>query len=256
MQSGGRVGRCGDYLLFTDVTDSGLLAACERLATNLDATFTARYGVKPFGRPGEAIFLFAQIKNYRAFAAKDRRMGVGYAGFTSGIRGFTALYAGDQKPQAVVSTLAHELAHLVSRRALGPSLAPWLSEGLADGIGDTATEAGFGPLEGFVGVEAQAKRLAGAYRDSRASSLARLVALKRGKFDRDVVSFDYEQSALALRFFLLDPELRPRFQKFLRALAAGEFYDPHGLRLALSQPWAELDARFKAWVLGAPLPSG
>ncbi len=250
MAGGGREERCGTYRLFTDVTDRPLLQACDQLAGQLDAVYTSRYGLEPFGTPEEGIFLFATLEGYRAFAAQDQRMGVGYAGFTSGVRGFTALYAGDQKPVEVLSTLTHELTHLVSRRALGPNLAPWLSEGLADGIGDTATREGFQPLRAFRGAEPQAKRLVEAYRSARAQGLRRLTTLKRGDFDRAIVSFDYEQSALLLRFLLQSQELAPRFRTLLDQMAGEGLRETPDLAASLGLGWSELEARFEAWLLG------
>jgi hypothetical protein len=250
----GRRERCGPYPLYTDVADPRLLAACGRLATALDGVYEERYGVRPEGEPAEAIFLFSRIAAYRAFARGDG-VPMGYAGYAVGGRGFAAFHlgtpgGGDRPLADFLSTLTHELTHLVIRRSLGPNLPPWLSEGLADGIGDTAAEEGLRPLEAAAGSGAQARRLRRAYRDGRAGGLERLVGLKRGEFDRGAISFDYEQSALFVRFLLAEPGLAPGFRSFLAALAAGEPHAAELLSRHLALSWPELDRRFEAW-LGA-----
>jgi len=137
---GGREESCGPYRLYTDAADPRLVAACARLAGRLDALYEERYGVRPLGEPAEAIVLFGEIDRYRALA-RETGVPLGYAGYTLATRGLAVFHAGDQPIATFLSTLAHELTHLVSRRALGVNLPPWLSEGLADGIGDTATAA-------------------------------------------------------------------------------------------------------------------
>lgn len=250
----GRRESCGPYPLYTDVADPRLLAACGRLASALDTVYEERYGLRPVGEPAEAIFLFSDIGSYRAFA-RDDGMPMGYAGYAVGGRGFAAFHSavaerGDRPLADFLSTLAHELTHLVARRSLGPNLPPWLAEGLADGVGDTAAEEGFRPLETQAGSGPQARRLRRAYRDGRAGGLERLVGLKRGEFDRGTVSFDYEQSALFVRFLLAEPDLAPGFRSFLADLAAGQPHAPELLTRHLAVSWPALDRRFEAW-LGA-----
>lgn len=239
--------KCGPYLLITDVQDKTLLTACELLAARLDDLYLERYGLEPRGEPVEAIFLFAEAKDFRAFAARDGRLPVGYAGYSNAARGFTALYAGDQPLLPILTTLAHELTHLVNRRALGPNLPPWIAEGLADGIGDTATAEGFLPLTGVLGTAPQATRLRTAYDQGQAQSLQRLTALDRGTFDREVPSYDYEQSALFVRYLLADASLRPRFLAFLKDLARAP-YEQKRLEAALGVSWNELNGGFEEWL--------
>ena len=241
-----RESSCGPYALYTDVADRRLLAACGRLASELDDLCAARYGVRPVGEAAEAIVLFSEIDDFRVFARGDG-MPSGYAGYAVGARGFAVFHADGQTIDAFLSTLAHELAHLVLRRSLGPNLPPWLSEGLADAVGDSAGEEGFRPLDRAAGNGAQARRLRAAYEGGRAGGLERLAGLERGGFDRGTVSFDYEQSALLVRFLLIDPELAPRFRSFLGDLARGTRYSPERLASALAVGWEELDRRFAAW---------
>lgn len=248
LDGGGREEVCGPYPLYTDVADRRLIAACGRLAGQLDTLYASRYGVRPRGEPAEAIVLFSEIADYRTFASAGG-VPLGYAGYALGARGLAVFYAEDQPFATFLSTLTHELTHLLNRRALGVNLPPWLSEGLADGIGDTATAEGFGPLAGVRGSEAQADRLRRALASDRVGSLRRLAALQRGEFDSEVVSFDYEQSALFVRFLLDEPGLATGFRAFLRDLAAAEvIYTPAVLASALGVDWPELDRRFETWV--------
>jgi hypothetical protein len=233
--------------LWTDSADARLLAACERIGSGLDRAFAGRYGVRPLGTGAEGVLLFADVAGYRAYVKQDGRLAAGYAGFASEVEGLVVLHAGVPRAQTL-TTLAHELTHMVERRALGNSLPPWLAEGLADGIGYTATEAGIGELSAVRGIEGQAERLAAAYRAGEAQGLQRLASLPRSRFDRGVRAFDYEQSSLLVRYLLLDPELAPRFRGYLARLGEGERYDAERFRNALALSWEALDRRLQEWV--------
>lgn len=247
MTGGGREESCGPYRLITDSPDPRLLAACTRLGSELDAAFERRFGVRPVGHPAEALVLFRALADYRRFVQQEGRLAAGYAGFTSAPDGLVVLYA-ETRRRAVIETLAHEMAHLLERRAFGPGLPPWLSEGLADALGDTATEDGIGELAGIRGAEAIAQRL----RAGRAAGLVRplpeLAAVKRSGFDKAVRSYDYEHSALAVRYLLLDPDLGPRFRAYLGDLSRAERYDPERLRARLGRPWEEIERGFWGWL--------
>lgn len=241
-------GDCGPYPLLTDVDDRELLDACGRLAAVLDEAYHERYGIAPRGRPAATVVLFARQRDFRDFAA-GRGLASGYAALTRATEGFLALYRGEQGRRAVLRTLVHELTHLVNRRAIGPDLPRWLSEGLSDGLGDTATvDRGLLPLSGVEGSEGEAKRLRLAYGEGRVASLERLMTLERDAFDRQAVSYDYEQSAMLVRFLLADPERADAFRGFLAELAAREPYDAERLRAALGSSWSALDRDFESWL--------
>jgi len=240
-------GRCGPYALTTDSSDSRLLFACEKIGATLDAVYSERFGVTPIGTPAEGIVLFGELATYRHYVEEDGRLAAGYAGFASDIDGLVVLHAGSGRKSAI-TTLAHELTHLVHRRALGTNLPPWLAEGLADAIGYSATEEGIGPLRGVVGIEALAERLRGALDRGWARPLEELVGLPRSGFDHGARSFDYEQSALLVRYLLLDRELAPRFKGYLQAIARGERYGPERLRAALGLSWNDLERGFSGWL--------
>ncbi len=245
----GREDRCGPYALYTDIEDPSFVGICALLASHLDDTYEARYGIRPRGEPAEAIILFSEISDFRSFS-QQQQVPLGYAGYALGARGLAVFYAGDQSLDGFLPTLAHELTHLLNRRALGANLPRWLSEGLADGLGDSATADGLRPLASEPGSGLQAKRLRTALASGQVGSVQRLVSLKPAEFDRETRSFDYEQSALLVRFLLSDPELASGFRAFLGAIARGEIYDPEDLRNALGVEWEELDRRLAGWVEG------
>lgn len=244
MEGGGREERCGPYRLLTDADDPGLLSACTRIGSRLDATFEQRFGVRPVGSPAEAILLFRRHRDYNAYVRAEGRLAAGYAGFTSG--SLVALHAAPPRPE-VIQTLAHELTHLVEHRTFGFGLPPWLSEGLANAIGQTASEAGLGPLDGLRGAEALARRLRQAQTSGEARPFAELAELPRSAFDRGARPFDYEQSTLWVRYLLLDPHLGSAFRAYLAQLAEGERYDAERLRGRLGRSWPELESGFQSW---------
>lgn len=248
MTDRGRQRSCGPYAIYTDVSDEELLATCTRLAPALDATYTGRFGVAPVGQPAEAIFLFSTLDQYRDFVRAQTQMPSGYAAHSDAARGYLALYTGERSRQEVIETLIHELAHLITRRALGGNLPPWLSEGLANGLGDTATADELHPIEGANGAEAEASRLLLGYEAGQVPSLARLLQKDSAEFDSGTLSYDYEQSAFLVRLLLSDPELTSRFRTFLRALAAGSVYTPELFYDHLGLGAAELDRRLEAWL--------
>jgi len=248
IQGDGREAACGSYRLLTDVPGEEAARLCQRIAASLDATFEARFGIAPRGTPQEGIFLFAKREDFRAFAREDGRLRTGYAGYANGARGFVALPWQEDAPQAVATTLAHELTHLVLRRTLGPGLPPWLSEGLADGIGDAANLQGLQEIRGLIGVEGQARRLRDAYRQDRVPSLERLVGLSRANFDQGMRVYDYEQSALFVRYLMASPSRASAFRAYLKRLAKGERYRPEVLPSSLGSTWEKLDSGLRRWL--------
>lgn len=251
LQQGGSEGKCGPYTLLGDVIDVGLLAACERIGAQLDDTYKERFGVDPVGQPAATILLFDNRDGYRGFAAQEGMTTAGYAGFSVPSRGYIAAWADADRSEDFAKTLAHEMTHLVNRRALGGSLPRWLSEGLADAVGDTATGSGFQALDGLRGVEGQASRLLLGLESGQVRSTARLVSLDNADFDAAVISYDYEQSALLVRYLLVEPDLADRFRAFLARLAEGEDYSPELLQQHLAVEWTEFDRRLTSWVRSA-----
>jgi len=243
---------CGPYRLISDAESRDLGAICRRLAIDLDATYEERFGIRPSGPADGVVALFGTAEAFRQLAAETGRLSVGYEAFTLAGRGLTALSVENLPTERLVTVLAHELAHLVHRRAFGGGLDPWLSEGLADAIGDSATTSGFADLVGLVGVEPLAHRLRQAHDAERTEPVAAVLAKTRETFDRETVSYDYETSALLVRYLLLDSELGPRFKKVLAELAVGELCPTECVLETLAVEPEELDRKFRAWLRTFP----
>jgi len=252
LSAGGQLLSCGPYSLLTDVDDRPLIAACQRLADPLDATYEQRYGVRPIGQPAETVLLFRRLADFRAFNASGAAGGAasGYAGHAIPSRGLVVLHAETGSRQATLRTLLHELTHLLNRRAVGTELPRWLAEGLADGIGDTATADGLLPLVAVRGAAGEACRLQLGYRSGQAEPVSRLLTLESAAFDRGAVSYDYEQSAFLVRFLLAKPDLAAPFRHLLRTLASGTPYAKLDLLALLGVAPQTLDRRFEEWILG------
>jgi hypothetical protein len=165
----------------------------------------------------------------------------------------------------VGSTLVHELAHLLNRRALGPLLPSWLDEGIADDLAQSqVSDAGRlqpGTLGGFTvrygariqmfGPRAALQQLVVALEEGKTLPLPDLLALDWNSFVRHEGSLSYAQSSFWVRY-LLDGEggaLAPKFHAFLDAVATGEPPTPEALRRQLGRSWGELEAGFRSWVL-------
>jgi len=228
-------------------------ALCAGPVAALEGEYRARLGIAPAHPPAGTLVLFAERRHYRRYVAADGALPKVYAGFSLAADGLVALPVGDLAIDDVARTLIHELAHLAHRRAFGLQLEPWLSEGLSDAFGYSAGPEGFAPLAGFTGLEGLRARLLGGYALGRAGSVERLVGLSRDQFDRDPVSHDYDQSALLVRFLLLDPELSSRFRAWLAARTFRGEEPAAPLPEALGLDIAGLDQRFRTW-LSSPSP--
>lgn len=242
---------CGPYALITEsaaARRAEWVSLCAAIAEPFEAEYTRRLGVPLHHPPAGTIVLFSERSRFRAYAASDPALPGGYAGFSLAAWGLVALPVGDIAAEEIARTLAHELAHLAHRRAFGVELPPWLAEGLADAVGDSAGPAGFAPFEGFAGVEGIRRRLLLGYRAGQAESLERLVSLDRDRFDRGTVSYDYEQSALFVRFLLLDGGYGPSFRQWLVTQTYRRGEPAPDLPAALGSNWPELERRFRDWL--------
>ena len=212
------VGRLGPYDLFTDLETPGELYHLDRLARGIEPAYVGRYGRRPVDRPREAVLLFATEASYRLFQVRETRL----AGLPSGGHagsGMVALYVGDRRRSEVTATLAHELTHMLNRRAIGPVLPPWLDEGLADDLGsayvgpagniDPSRLGGEkllrpGSIEYF-GAPAALRQLNAAYARQK-PSLATLTSLDWNRFVRsDDRGLNYAHAGFFIRY-LVDGE--------------------------------------------------
>jgi hypothetical protein len=258
-------GAVGAYPLLTDVDDGVLHRALDVAARQVEAAYPRRYGLDPQHSPAATVILFRHEGAYRRFQAGEARLaGLNPRGHTG--HGIVALYRGGQPDDEVVSTLLHELIHLLNRRALGPALPPWLDEGMAEDVSLSARDAtgaiDFTRLGGGkerTGTTAYRLRLGhGSLERLRRVAAAgdlvpleTLVAMDWESFVQPGRQEDhYAQSAFLVRYLLDDPGLAPRFRRFLGQVAQGTPLTPATLQRALQREWARLDAGFQSYLAG------
>ncbi len=254
----------GPYELLADARAEPPRERWSALTAALDAAFAERTGRAPLGAPAETVVLFADEAGYRALQAAEARLaGLATGGHASA--GLAALWGSGRTPDEVESTLVHELAHFVTRRAIGPALPPWLDEGLAEDLGQAPFDAARGRFElgGWrVDVERSGDRIqirgALAALDSAARALdaeprvtiSGLLALEWEDFVGAGAPVRYAQALAWVRFLFDgdDPQSAARFREFLAEIAGGESADGNRLLARLGGEPGELDARFAAWL--------
>lgn len=267
-----RSGRLGPYALLTDLAPGTLPAGLETVASALEAAYRERSGLAPAGEPLETVVLFARRADYRRFqAAEERLAGLPATGHAA--RGLVALAAeadGEETepPVAVpagelAATLAHELVHLLNRRALGPALPPWLDEGLAEDLAWRARDADGRSLpdpDGWeagheIRLEGSTLRLSGALaaletlaRARAAGTAPSIEALLAAEWEAFVAperaTLHYAASLWLVRC-LFDAEggaLAPGFRAYLRDVARGEPAGGAALAAAVGRPLPVVDA--------------
>ncbi len=167
MKGKAREAPLGPWTAVTDVPQEDL-ARLARVATHLAAGYAERYGLKP-APPGEqAVALFTNLRDYRAFLAA-----AGVPGAT-----LTRVAGVDMSPRShvegdLVGTslrdgpklarihLVHELTHLLQRRTFPGPLPRWLSEGVAEDLAwcrvDEAGRLDLGSIQGLFFMKAGAR---------------------------------------------------------------------------------------------------
>lgn len=267
-------GRLGPYLLYTDVTDPYLLQRLSAVAVQIEPIYQRRYGVELVGEPGEAAVVFARREDYRAFqAAWSNLAGLPSAGHAGA--GMVSFFIEGRQFNELVSTLVHELVHLLNRRALGPALPPWLEEGLAEDLtwaeidptgrlrpgtwgGDRVHtverhESRRGVVIGDVVTGGLAvfrilPRFVQTLEQGGAPRVDALLDLGWEEFVRTRRQVHYLQAGLFVRFLLEDREMNPRFRTFLQDTAEGRPLTAERFQGTLGMSWEEIEARFVAWV--------
>ena len=257
------------YRFYTDVWDSSMLEEMGRVLAGLEETYTRRYGLELLGRPRGAVVLYGQRRALEELQRLEGLEGLPATGHAAG--GVAALVVGNRPRHEVISTLVHEVAHLMHRRAVGPALPPWLDEGLSDDLANLPID-GDGRLltSGWSGRRVQGEvrvvyegALASLRVSSRemqagrAPSLERLMGYDWQEFVLSPRSrLHYDLSAFFIRHLLDDPVSGPAFRAFLSASARGEEISPEALRRWLDRPWVEIQADFAQWLdLQATLPA-
>lgn len=265
LAGGGTAGRLGPYDLYSDAAPD-LVDHLARVAAAVDLAYAERYRQAPVGAPAEAVVLFADEADYRAFQQGEERLAALPSGGHAS-RGVVAIWAGDRRREEVASTLIHELTHLANRRALGPALPPWLDEGLAEDLAGAAIGPGGeidpGGLGGAVeragsnvtyhGARAALRQIAELAGSNELPALSRLVALDWDGFVRPARrDVHYPLAGFFVRFLLTGEggALRQPFRDFLAAVAAGEPPDGEALLGRLGRSWDSLQWSFELWLRG------
>jgi hypothetical protein len=258
-------GRLGPYLVYTDVRDPGRLAFLDRVAGSLEAVYRARYGVAPVGEPAEEIILFTREADYRAFLDEDAELaGLPATGHTA--LGIVALWNAGRPEAEVGATLVHELAHLLTRRAVGPALPSWIDEGIADDLSQSRIDPSGRLIPGTLGgvtiragqriemhgARAALQNLIQAVDTGTLRPLPELLGLEWREFVRQRGEQNYAQSSFFIRYLLQGEqgELASGFRSFLAEVAGGRPPDPERLREKLGKSWPALEAGFRLWLLG------
>lgn len=237
-------------------------ARWDALGNALDGAYRERYGVAPLGAPAESVALFASEQDYRALQRREQRLaGLEASGHASG--GLAALYAAGRSAQEIESTVVHELAHFLHRRALGPALPPWLDEGLAEDLAQTPFDgaaflfgqsrvdvehaAGRTVVRGALAALDEADR---ALLEDRLPPLERLVALDWEAFVGPGAPIHYAEALWLIRYLLDggDGAAAAAFREFLAGIARGEPAEGERLTALLGRPWSEVEAGFVAWL--------
>jgi len=258
------VGNVGPYLVYTDLRVPSRLSFFDRVASGLEAVYRARYGVSPIGDPAEAVVLFSRESDYRAFLGQATSVAeLPAAGHTG--HGIVSLFDGRRPASEVASTLVHELAHLLNRRAIGPALPSWLEEGIADDLSQSQIDRSGKLLAGTLGgvtvrvgrriemhgARAALQDLLDAAKAGRLRPLPQLLSLDWGEFVRQNGELNYAQSSFFVRYLLQGEQgaLAPGFRAFLKEVSEGKPPEPEALREKLGRPWPMLEAGFRLWVL-------
>ena len=261
----GKSARLGPYLLLTDLAAPERIAFLDRIAGQVEAAYRDRYGRTPIGTPAEAVLLFEREGTYRAYQDAEGTLAGAEASGHSGY-GLVAIWDGGRPTREIAETLVHEIVHLLNRRAIGPQLPPWLDEGMADDLahsrigddgtldpgtlGGSAFRAG-GRIQYF-GAKAALRQLVEAQGEGQAPSLPALLAMPWETFVGTGADLHYAQASFFVRYLLAgeNGELAPGFRAYLSGVAEGGEPSAEALEKALGRSWPELEAGFRAWVVG------
>ncbi|MEO1083815.1 MAG: hypothetical protein AAFY88_06200, partial [Acidobacteriota bacterium] len=223
------------YRVYTDVWDADLLARMARVLLSLEPVYRERYGVELLGPIRGAVVIYQRQEDLEELQHAEGLAGLPATGHAAG--GVAALGVGSRPKHEVISTLIHEVAHLMHRRALGPALPPWLDEGLSDELANlyvaadgTLSAAGWSGkrVEEFdrvtyEGAPASLRVSVRTVHSGQSPPLPRLLSYDWRQF---VVSSDsrlhYDLSAFFLRFLLDEPRRAAALRTFLGATAKGE----------------------------------
>ena len=254
----------GPYRLYTDLAQPRFIDRMDAVVSQLEDLYRERFGLEPIEGAREVIVLYALRADYDALSHQEERLrGIDAAAYVS--RGVVVLYAEGRSRGGVVSSLMHELLHLLNRRALGPALPPWLGEGISDdlsmarvdpdgrilpeSLGGETTRTGRRILRR--GGRAWAALLQQEDDEGRLLPLETLIGLDWTAFVADERGpIHYSQSAFFVRFLLSDwlAGTGQGFREFLADTARGVPITQEALLRHLGRSWAELEQGFRVWL--------
>ena len=252
----------GPYVLFSDVEDDSLIVRLDRLAAGLEESYERRFGLAPIGEAAATLLLFESELEYRSSQSTMGRIrhlhSEGYTGF-----GLAATYVGDRQSSEVTMTVLHELAHLLSRRALGPALPPWLDEGIADDLAySVVNESGRllpGTISGMRMETVDGYELRGGLASLKISAedtgrevLPGLLDLSWSEFAiLEPVGHNYARAAFLVRCMLADrcgAASAAAFRNYLSGISEGAAAGPEALRSELDRSWPQVEADLAFYV--------
>jgi hypothetical protein len=265
MTGGGQEIDCGPYRLHTDAVNSSWIDLCPGLVEDLERVFRTRYGLEPVSPPAETILLFETGEDYLTFRDQEEVPFEAYVAHSFPSRGYVALYEADRSTPQILSSLVHELTHLLSRRSVGPALPAWLAEGMADDLAESSIDetAKLSPgvlcgearqLEGLTvnsGGSGSLLRLKTLDQLEKLPELRELLQLEGEDFyGPERVQLHYALSSFWIRYLLRDPadELAEGFRGYLDDIAAGTPITNSLLIGHLGSDLETLEAGFRQWL--------
>lgn len=261
LAAGAKEHRLGGYRLLTDTGDLDRIARWRAIVEAAEPAWQERYGVEPIGAPAETVVLFARQSALRELQRVEPKLGALDAnGFT--LDGVVALAVEGLHEAELDATFQHELAHLLTRRSLGPALPAWLAEGLSEEFGFAPFAAGefnFESVRGTMtrdgnrfelrGGLAALDRLRRRAEQCALFSLPDLARVTELDFSAGEAGLERYSAAFAwVRFLLAEPPRSERFRRFLAAVAKGGEPSLERLAAELGAPLEELRTPLRAWV--------
>ena len=264
----------GPFQVATDLRDERLVARLAEVAGALAPSWRERFGLAV--EPAGTVLLFAQERTFRDWLAEHRAGGAGAPADRAlegyAVSGTAALHAGEESPDEVAAVLVHELAHLLTREAVGRELPPWLEEGIAEELamsrfddegrvvaGSLRTNRRVVPLgTAPMGRATQIERMV----SGPGAALVMLVGTPGSRVPLDELlaatpaafaslagrQERYATAGFFVRFLLAAEARAGRFRGFLAAAAAGGAADAPALEAALGRSLAELEREFVGWL--------
>ncbi len=265
MSDGTREIDCGPYRLFTDVVKSTTIALCSDLVEDLERVYRTRYGLSPVSPPAETILLFATSEDYLDFRDEEEISFEAHIAHTFPSRGYVALYEADRSALELISSLVHELTHLLNHRSVGPALPAWLAEGLADDLAESSIDSEGKLSPGLLGGESRQLgdltlnsggtgsllRLQTLDQLGKLPGLQELIQLESKEFYQpERAQLHYALSSFWIRYLLRDPEdeLAKGFRSYLDDISKGTQITEALLAEHLGDDLENLEAGFRQWL--------